>query len=67
MTVMEEMTQLILARPGPLATNDEVAAWYGRKARLLARIAEAGGPDAEQTRRLAELAEERSQSLRLAG
>lgn len=64
MTVLEEMTRLMLAVPGPNATDDDVAAWYERKAHLLEHIAAEGGPDAEQTRGQAEAAHRRSARLR---
>ncbi|CRK57511.1 hypothetical protein [Alloactinosynnema sp. L-07] len=63
MSVLEEMTKLMLDMPGPKAGTQEVADWYARKARLLEHIAAEGGPDAEQVRELALLAYRRSQSL----
>ncbi|HVK25430.1 MAG TPA: hypothetical protein VM677_29075 [Actinokineospora sp.] len=63
MSVLEEMTKLMLDMPGPKAGTQEVAAWYARKARLLEHIAAEGGPDAEQVRELALLAYRRSESL----
>jgi hypothetical protein len=64
MTVLEEMTKVMLAVPGPDATDDVVAAWYELKAHLLDRIAAEGGPDADQTGRQAEAAHRRSARLR---
>lgn len=49
-SVLEEMTLLMLAVPGPKAADVEVAAWYERKAHLLEHIAEGGGPDADFAR-----------------
>lgn len=64
MTILEEMTRVMLAVPGPAATDEDVAAWYELKAHLLDRIAAEGGPDAEQTCRQAEAAHRRSRRLR---
>jgi hypothetical protein len=49
-SVLEEMTLLMLAVPGPRAPGPEVAAWYERKAHLLEHIAQDGGPDADFAR-----------------
>jgi hypothetical protein len=62
-TVLEEMTTVLLAVPRTGATDEEVAAWYELKARLLEHIAAEGGPDTEETAYQAELAHRRSQRL----
>lgn len=49
-SVLEEMTALMLAVPGPAAPDVEVAAWYEDKAHLLEHIAAEGGKDAEFAR-----------------
>jgi hypothetical protein len=49
-SILEEMTLLMLAVPGPRAADAEVAAWYERKAHLLEHIASDGGPDADFAR-----------------
>lgn len=64
MTILLEMTKVMLAVPGPDATDDEVADWYEMKALLLEHIAAEGGPDSDQRRGQAELARRRSQRLR---
>jgi hypothetical protein len=64
MTVLEEMTRVMLSVPGPNASDDEVAAWYELKAHLLEHIAAEGGPDTAETIRQAELAHRRSARLR---
>jgi hypothetical protein len=64
MTILEEMTKVMLAVPGPSASDDEVAAWYDLKARLLGHIADEGGPDADEAGLQAELARRRSAQLR---
>lgn len=66
-TVLEEMTTVMLAVPGPGASDEEVAAWYELKAHLLEHIAAEGGPDTEETAHQAELAHRRSRRLREAG
>ncbi|HKN97073.1 MAG TPA: hypothetical protein VJX10_08165, partial [Pseudonocardiaceae bacterium] len=66
-TVLEEMTTVMLAVPGPGASDEEVAAWYELKAHLLEHIAAEGGPDTEETAHQAELAHRRSRRLRAAG
>jgi hypothetical protein len=48
MNALIEMTTLFFSRPAPGATDEAVAAWYRAKAELHARLAAAGGPDAEQ-------------------
>lgn len=63
-TVLEEMTTVLLAVPGPGASDEEVAAWYELKAHLLEHIAAEGGPDTEETAHQAELAHRRSRRLR---
>lgn len=65
MTILEEMTKVMLAVPGASASDDEVAAWYELKAQLLEHIAAEGGPDAEEAGHQAELARRRSTQLRL--
>ncbi|HEX5403277.1 MAG TPA: hypothetical protein VFX16_13345 [Pseudonocardiaceae bacterium] len=63
MTVLEEMTKVMLAVPGPQASDADVAAWYELKAHLLEHIAAEGGPDAEENLRQAALAHRRSAEL----
>lgn len=50
MSVLREMTKVMMSVPGPGATPAEMAAWYERKARLLDRIAEEDDAGAEETR-----------------
>jgi hypothetical protein len=64
MTILEEMTKVMLAVPGPNASDDDVATWYELKAHLLDNIAAEGGPDAEEAGLQAELARRRSVQLR---
>jgi hypothetical protein len=64
MTVLEEMTKVMLAVPGPNASDDDVAAWYELKAHLLEHIAAEGGPDKDENTRQAQLARRRSAELR---
>lgn len=64
MTVLEHMTKIMLAVPGPDATDDDIAAWYELKAHLLEHIAAEGGPDTERTRQQAQAAYRRSARLR---
>lgn len=64
MTVLEEMTKVMLSVPGPNASDDEVAAWYELKAHLLEHIAAEEAVDTEETRQQAELAHRRSAELR---
>jgi hypothetical protein len=64
MTVLEEMTKVMLAVPGPNAADDDVAAWYELKAHLLEHIAAEGGPDKDENIRHAQLARHRSAELR---
>lgn len=64
MTVLEEMTKVMLAVPGPAATDEDVAAWYELKAHLLEHIAAEGGPDTERVRGQAEAAHRHSARLR---
>jgi hypothetical protein len=64
MTILEEMTKVMLAVPGPNASDDDVATWYELKAGLLDHIAAEGGPDAEEAGLQAELARRRSIALR---
>jgi hypothetical protein len=66
MTILEEMTKVMLAVPGASASDDEVADWYDLKAQLLDHIAAEGGPDAEEAGHQAELARRRSARLRSA-
>ena len=48
--VVIELNSLFYRRPGPGATDEEVAAWYEAKGRLYERLAELGGPEAAQER-----------------
>lgn len=64
MADLVEMTKVMLAKPGPGASDVEVAAWYELKAQLLEHIAADGGPDADEARRQAEAARLRSAELR---
>jgi hypothetical protein len=64
MTVLQEMTRVMLALPGPNASDDDVAAWYELKAHLLEHIAAEGGPDTDENARQAELAHSRAAALR---
>lgn len=66
MTVLEEMTKVMLAVPGPNASDDDVAAWYELKAHLLEHIAAEGGPDKDENIRQAEVARRRAVELRRA-
>jgi hypothetical protein len=66
MTILAEMTKVVLATPGSGASDDEVAAWYELKAHLLEHIAAEGGPDTEEASRQAVLARRRSARLRRA-
>lgn len=62
-SVLEEMTLLMLAVPGPRAADPEVAAWYERKAHLLEHIAQSGGPDADFARAQAVMAHQHAARL----
>jgi hypothetical protein len=64
MTDLVEMTRVMLAKPGPGASDIEVAAWYELKAQLLEHIAADGGPGATEARQQADAARLRSAELR---
>jgi hypothetical protein len=64
MTVLQEMTKVMLAVPGADASDAEVAAWYELKARLLEHIAAEGGRGTAEVARQAALARRRSVELR---
>jgi hypothetical protein len=63
MNALIEMTTLFFNRPAPGATPEAVAAWYRAKAELHARLAAAGGPDAEQEQAYAAASYARARKL----
>jgi hypothetical protein len=63
MSLLEEMTQVVLSRPSHTATPAEVAAWYHRKAALLDRIAGERGVDSAEASTQAATARERARRL----
>lgn len=64
MTMLEEITKVMLAVPSAHASPEEIAAWYELKAGLLEHIAAEGGQETAEAHRQAELAHRRSAELR---
>lgn len=49
MNTLTELSRLSMSRPGGRATDEDVAAWYVAKGRLLRRLAAEDQPDATRT------------------
>lgn len=64
MTALEEMGELLRSLPGLRASDQEVAAWYASKARLLEHLAcETAGAEADRMRAAARTAARHALSL----
>lgn len=63
MTVLEEMTRVMLTKPGTAASTAEIAAWYECKANLLDRIAEEEGANTSEAHALAATARAHARQL----
>lgn len=62
-SVTAAIVALLRAYPGGDASTGQRAVWFARKAAVLARIADEGGPDAGEARALADAAEAQAVAL----
>ncbi|GAA3034020.1 hypothetical protein [Actinokineospora globicatena] len=66
MTLLEEMTRVVLATPSPTATPAQIAAWYTSKADLLDRIAREEGTRSPEAHDMATTARAHARQLQAA-